>query len=380
MRFLSLFTQLLLPLTVLAAKKAADQDRFQSFRAQPTPIKLDDASYNDLTSAPRDYPVAVLLTALEPRFGCVMCQEFQSEWNLLAKSWTKGDKDAESRLLFGTLDFVDGKATFQSVCIDVPPALRTIADSVPSSCSKPPPFFCSSTRLPAPMPALTSSPSASILPWGMLDIGSVYSRDTDCRHSPQSADGIHAWISRNLPEGPHPPIIRPINYVKIVSVTTAVLGLITFITVAAPYILPVIQNRNLWAAFSLIMVLLFTSGHMFNHIRKVPYVAGDGKGGISYFAGGFQNQFGMETQIVAAVCELPRPSLPLFRLRCTNCLDGVLSFATISLALKVPRIANPKTQQTAVLVWGGLLFLMYSFLLSVFRVKNGGYPFYLPPF
>lgn len=127
--------------------------------------------------------------------------------------------------------------------------------------------------------------------------------------SPQSADGIHAWISRNLPEGPHPPIVRPINYLKIVSVTTAVLGLITFVTVAAPYILPVIQNRNLWAAFSLIMVLLFTSGHMFNHIRKVPYVAGDGKGGISYFAGGFQNQFGMETQIVAAICKFDTPVL-----------------------------------------------------------------------
>ena len=42
---------------------------------------------------------------------------------------------------------------------------------------------------------------------------------------------------------------------------------------------------------------------MYNHIRKVPYVAGDGKGGISYFAGGFSNQFGMETQIVAAMCE-----------------------------------------------------------------------------
>lgn len=42
---------------------------------------------------------------------------------------------------------------------------------------------------------------------------------------------------------------------------------------------------------------------MFNHIRKVPYVAGDGKGGISYFAGGFQNQFGLETQIVAAMCK-----------------------------------------------------------------------------
>jgi oligosaccharyltransferase complex subunit gamma len=84
---------------------------------------------------------------------------------------------------------------------------------------------------------------------------------------------------------------------------TAVAGVITFLTVAAPYILPLVQNRNLWAAISLILVLLFTSGHMFNHIRKVPYVASDGKGGVSYFAGGFQSQYGLETQIVAALCK-----------------------------------------------------------------------------
>lgn len=42
---------------------------------------------------------------------------------------------------------------------------------------------------------------------------------------------------------------------------------------------------------------------MFNHIRKVPYVAGDGRGGINYFAAGFQSQFGLETQIVATLCE-----------------------------------------------------------------------------
>ena len=87
--------------------------------------------------------------------------------------------------------------------------------------------------------------------------------------------------------------------------STAVLGALTFVVVASPYVIPVLQNRNLWAAFSLIAVLLFTSGHMFNHIRKVPYVSGDGKGGISYFAGGFSNQFGLESQIVAAMCKYP---------------------------------------------------------------------------
>ena len=61
-------------------------------------------------------------------------------------------------------------------------------------------------------------------------------------------------------------------------------------------------------------------------------------------------------------------------------LDGTLSFATIALAVRVPRMSDPKKQQLAVLIWGGVMFGMYSFLLSVFRIKNGGYPFHLPPF
>lgn len=52
----------------------------------------------------------------------------------------------------------------------------------------------------------------------------------------------------------------------------------------------------------------------------------------------------------------------------------------ISIALKVPRISDPKAQGVAILAWSGVLYVMYSFLLSVFRVKNGGYPFSLPPF
>jgi oligosaccharyltransferase complex subunit gamma len=148
---------------------------------------------------------------------------------------------------------------------------------------------------------------------------------------------------------------------RIISAITILMGVITLFTVLSPYALPIIRNRNLWAGFSLIAILLFTSGHMFNHIRKVPYVVGDGKGGISYFAGGFSNQFGMETQIVAAIY-------------------AVLSFAAIALSMKVPRMADKKAQQLAVVIWAGVLLCMYSFLLNVFKTKNGGYPFYLPPF
>jgi len=134
----------------------------------------------------------------------------------------------------------------------------------------------------------------------------------DFTAGPQSAETIHAWLLRHLPPSPtstasYPPIHRPFNYLRLIFITTLLLGSISFFSIASPYITPVVQNRNLWAAISLIMILLFTSGHMFNHIRKVPYVSGDGKGGITYFIGGFSNQLGLETQIVAAMCK----SLPI---------------------------------------------------------------------
>lgn len=118
---------------------------------------------------------------------------------------------------------------------------------------------------------------------------------------------------------------------------------------------------------------------MFNHIRKVPYVSGDGKGGITYFVGGFSNQLGLETQIVAAMCKRP---LECGRVttETDNGVDGILSFATIALAIRVPRMTNAKQQQAAIIVWSAIMYGLYGFLLRVFHIKNGGYPFHLPPF
>ncbi|KAH8434735.1 OST3/OST6 family protein [Aspergillus melleus] len=289
------------------------------------PLDLDDSLYEDLTSKPRDYHVAVILTATDARYGCILCRDFQPEWELIARSWSKGSKSDELKLLFATLDFSQGKATFQKLMLQTAPVVLVFPPTVG--------------------------------PFAKVD-------DTPFRFDfsgPISADQLYTWINRHLPEGSKPPLVRPINYMRLITVVTLLMGALTMFTVLSPYVLPIIQNRNLWAACSLIAILLFTSGHMFNHIRKVPYVVGDGKGGISYFAGGFSNQFGMETQIVAAIY-------------------AVLSFATIAIAMKVPRIADNKAQQVAVVIWGTVLLGMYSFLLSVFKAKNGGYPFFLPPF
>ncbi|RYP77470.1 hypothetical protein DL769_003424 [Monosporascus sp. CRB-8-3] len=325
MRWLSLLLSAALPFGAFAAKKPV----FEEYHAKAltsAPVKLSDSSYRKLTSAPRDYSVAVVLTALDQKFGCALCHEFQPEWDLLARSWTKGDKQGDSRLVLSTLDFSDGRDTFISLGLQTAPVLLLFQP--------------------------TTGPHAVANPEPLR---------YDFTSGPPTAEQIHAWIARHLPDRPHPPVKRPVNWMGWAAAIVIGLATVGIFAKAWPILLPIIQNRNLWAALSLIGILLFTSGHMFNQIRKVPYVTGDGRGGITYFAGGFQNQFGLETQIIAF-------------------LYGLLSFATISLAIKAPRERNPKVQQVMVIVWGCVMYLVYGFLLSIFRVKNGGYPFKLPPF
>lgn len=327
MKLFAFIASSLLYLIPVALSASSSPDKFEQYQSvsRVAPIELDDLSYDDITSKPRDYHAVVILTAMEARFGCVLCRDFQPEFDLIARSWNKGSKSDDLKLLFGTLDFNNGKAAFQRLMLQTAPVLLVFPPTV------------------GPYAKVDDSPLR-------FDFS-----------GPISADQVYAWINRHLPDGPKPPLVRPINYVRIASGITVLMGAVSLFTVLSPYILPIVRNRNLWAAFSLIAILLFTSGHMFNHIRKVPYVVGDGRGGISYFAGGFSNQFGMETQIVAAIY-------------------AVLAFSTIALAMKAPRIADNKSQQVAVVIWGIVLLGTYSFLLSVFRAKNGGYPFFLPPF
>jgi oligosaccharyltransferase complex subunit gamma len=118
MRWLPSFLSVSLLATGSLAARKSSEERFKTYHAKSlssTPVKLGDSTYRELTSTPRDYTVAVLLTAMDPRFGCQMCRDFGPEWDLLSRSWVNGDKAGESRIVFGTLDFADGRDIFMSV-------------------------------------------------------------------------------------------------------------------------------------------------------------------------------------------------------------------------------------------------------------------------
>lgn len=87
------------------------------------------------------------------------------------------------------------------------------------------------------------------------------------------------------------------------SALVIVSGVGTLIYTTWSYTWPWLSSRGLWRFLTLFSVLIFTSGQMFNQIRNTPYVGQDGRGHISYIAGGFQSQYAIETQIIGVLCK-----------------------------------------------------------------------------
>ncbi|KAK5241305.1 oligosaccharyl transferase subunit ost3/OST6, partial [Exophiala xenobiotica] len=111
MHFFKLLTLAALSITSVTAKKGSSTkfDTYFAKQASSAPFEIDEKGYNELTAAPRDYSLAVLLTARDARYACGLCKEFDPEWKLLGRSWQKGDKNGAHRLLLSTVDFDNGR-------------------------------------------------------------------------------------------------------------------------------------------------------------------------------------------------------------------------------------------------------------------------------
>lgn len=293
-------------------------------------IKLTDSNFDKLTKGNRDHYAVVLLTALNPQFNCAFCKEFDPEFTLLAKSWQQRKISDGPEVYFGHLDFDNGKETFRSL-------------------------------------QLVSAPNF----W-------IYPPTVDAEGKPQSgepirfdfgnsitADAAAEFVSRSV--GHEFKIVRPFDYVKAGKLAGSIASVVFAIVVVYRVAGFILVNKNFWAVLSIAMILIFNGGYMFTQIRNSPYMRG------SYIAGGFQDQFGAEVQIVAATCKIEAYS----RLCSANVVDAVLAFSVVTLGISVPRISNPTTQTMLIGVWVVIQFFVFSFLLQLFRQKNGGYPFKL---
>lgn len=148
------------------------------------------------------------------------------------------------------------------------------------------------------------------------------------------------------------------NYQKLVF--NLVLAAFALVTVKLAYdrLSFLFRSSLLWSVLTLFFIVNMCAGFMYNQIRHTPYSGVNDKGKLEVIRGEFQNQYSIETQIVAG-------------------LYATLAGIVVMLAKRVPAIKDPNTQRIA--AYAGLLglLLVYSMLINVFKVKNGGYPFRL---
>lgn len=167
MRLLSSIAPLVLFCSsVLAAKSNSSPSAFDSYKSTTFPLELDEAGYNDLTTGPRDYSAAILLTARPAKYACQICKDFDSEWSLIGKTFQKGDRKNENRILVSTVDFDNGRNVFMKLQLQTAPVLLLFPPTT------------------GPHASSTGQPTR-------LDFA-----------GPQSAESVHNWLIRHLPSDP----------------------------------------------------------------------------------------------------------------------------------------------------------------------------------
>ena len=91
------------------------------------------------------------------------------------------------------------------------------------------------------------------------------------------------------------PYTEPVDWSRYITIATGILSAL----LAVSFLSPIIQNKWTWAAGTVIVSLVMTSGFMFTRIRGVPFTGGNG----DWIAQGYQNQFGQEVQVVSFICK-----------------------------------------------------------------------------
>jgi oligosaccharyltransferase complex subunit gamma len=105
------------------------------------------------------------------------------------------------------------------------------------------------------------------------------------------------------------PYSKPLQWKLIGTVATTTVLIVSSLVILIPKIaasksfsISFVWKFVIQAAI-LMTIVIMCAGQMWNSIRHAPYMAMGQNGKPEYFAGGFQSQYGAETQIVALVCE-----------------------------------------------------------------------------
>lgn len=290
-------------------------------------IKLNSKTYDAITAPERDWSVVIELTALGTQVSCPPCLEFAPNFEEVAKAWKKVPKAKRDQHFFARLDFNNGQDIFRRLGLNSAPFVN---------------FHPATTG-----PLVKDHPSTQTWTY-------------DFASNSFDAETFAQILSPHTPV--RVPYSKPLNYALICSAVGAVLSLFAAYWLFGNIILAFLSSRWIWGVGSLALIITMLSGFMFCRIRHAPY-AGQGRGPngqavLNHIAGGYQNQYGAEVQIIGG-------------------LYTILAASQIALIVLVPNLPGSMRQRSAIYIWTAVFWLLFSVLVAIFKQKHSGYPFKL---
>ncbi|VDM10784.1 unnamed protein product [Wuchereria bancrofti] len=264
-------------------------------------------------SAPRNYSMVVMFTALSPNVNCAICKSAYDEFYILANSYRYAYPELKA-LYFAIIDYNESPEIFQQMNLNVAPVLLHF----PSKGAK------------------------------------KRTDQMDFERQGFDADSMAKFVFERTDIQIR--VLRPPNYAA-----PAVVLLLAMLVLGLLYMrrnnLDFLYNRTSWALICLCIVFAFMSGQMWNHIHGPPFVMTNSHTReTSFIHGSTQYQLVAETYLVAILYAAITAGFILMN----DAADGK---------------GDSGRRRIMAFVGLGLVVIFFSLLLSIFRSKYQGYPY-----
>lgn len=269
---------------------------------------------------PRNYSFVIMTTALNPQRGCSICAEAHEEYKILYNSYrtTAHQEFSENKVFFGLVDYDEAAEVFQTL-------------------------------------KLTSAPGFFHFP--PSDKKANKNDDKlDISRKGYQADSIGKFVADRT--GVKINVIRPPSYTGLL-IIAGVAGIVMMLAFMTGFNFEWAMSSRLWATLSIVIVLLMTSGQMWNHIRGPPPMGRAGGNRMQFIANSSQMQYLFETYWVFV-------------------MYAACSYGVVLLGDKAGDITLENGKRRVYGIVGIICFIVfYSLILATFRSKYQGYPYKL---
>ena len=211
-------------------------------------IKLNGNKFRDFVkSAPRNYSIIVMFTALSASRQCAICKQAAAEYELVANSY-RYSQFYSNKMFFAMVDFDEGPDVFQIMKLNSAPVFM---------------------HFPAK--------------------GKPKKLDTmDIQRVGFGAEAVAKWIGERTEV--HIRVFRPPNYTGTIALLM-LFALVGGLLYLRRNNLEFLYNKTAWGVGALIFVFAMTSGQMWNHIRGPPFIHKTQNGNVAYIHGSSQVRF-----------------------------------------------------------------------------------------